>query len=73
MFTQKEINLRQRKWLELLKDYDMNILYHTFKATLVADHLSSLFIGSTSHVKEGKRELAKNVHESDLWIPQKEP
>ena len=28
MFTQNELNLRQRRWLELLKDYDTRILYH---------------------------------------------
>ncbi|KAH0641167.1 hypothetical protein KY285_037753 [Solanum tuberosum] len=28
VFTQKELNLKQRRWLELLKDYDMSILYH---------------------------------------------
>jgi len=28
IFTQKELNLRQRRWLELLKDYDMQIQYH---------------------------------------------
>ncbi|WMV07317.1 hypothetical protein MTR67_000702 [Solanum verrucosum] len=28
MLTQKELNLRQRRWLELLKDYDLSILYH---------------------------------------------
>ena len=28
VFIQKELNLRQRRWLELLKDYDMSVLYH---------------------------------------------
>ena len=28
IFTQKELNMRQRRWLELLKDYDININYH---------------------------------------------
>ncbi|WMV19957.1 hypothetical protein MTR67_013342, partial [Solanum verrucosum] len=41
VFTQKELNLRQRRWLELLKDYDMNILYHLGKAIVVVDALSS--------------------------------
>ena len=27
-FTQKELNMRQRRWLELIKDYDLEILYH---------------------------------------------
>nr|GFA46436.1 hypothetical protein [Tanacetum cinerariifolium] len=36
----KELNMRQRRWLELLKDYDTNIQYHTGKANVVADALS---------------------------------
>ena len=28
IFTQKELNMRQRRWLELIKDYDCEILYH---------------------------------------------
>jgi hypothetical protein len=28
IFTQKELNLRQRRWLELIKDYDLSIHYH---------------------------------------------
>ncbi|KAA3473088.1 DNA/RNA polymerases superfamily protein [Gossypium australe] len=43
--TQKDLNLRQRKWLELLKDYELVIDYHLGKANVVADALSrkSLF------------------------------
>ncbi|GJQ97023.1 retrotransposon protein, putative, ty3-gypsy subclass [Tanacetum coccineum] len=41
IFTQRELNMRQRRWLELLKDYDTNIQYHLGKANVVADALSS--------------------------------
>nr|GEW28156.1 putative nucleotidyltransferase, ribonuclease H [Tanacetum cinerariifolium] len=40
MFTQKELNIRQRRWLELLKDYETNIQYHLGKANVVANALS---------------------------------
>ncbi|GKA69575.1 putative nucleotidyltransferase, ribonuclease H [Tanacetum coccineum] len=40
IFTQKELNMRQRCWLELLKNYDANIQYHPGKANVVADTLS---------------------------------
>jgi len=40
LFKQKDLNLRQRRWLELLKDYDITILYHSGKANVVADALS---------------------------------
>ena len=34
IFTQKELNLRQRRWLELMKDYDLDIQYHAGKANV---------------------------------------
>nr|GEV99480.1 reverse transcriptase [Tanacetum cinerariifolium] len=40
IFTQRALNIRQRRWLELLKDYDTNIQYHPGKANVVADMLS---------------------------------
>ncbi|WVZ97852.1 LOW QUALITY PROTEIN: hypothetical protein U9M48_043361 [Paspalum notatum var. saurae] len=40
IFTQNELNMRQRRWLELIKDYDMEIHYHPGKANVVADVLS---------------------------------
>ena len=39
VFTQKDLNLRQRKWMELLKDYDITILNHPGKDNVVADAL----------------------------------
>nr|GEY79286.1 putative reverse transcriptase domain-containing protein [Tanacetum cinerariifolium] len=38
--TEKELNLRQRRWIELLSDYDCEIRYHLGKANVVADALS---------------------------------
>nr|GFB06851.1 putative reverse transcriptase domain-containing protein [Tanacetum cinerariifolium] len=40
ILDQKELNMRQRRWLELLSDYDCNIRYHLGKANMVADALS---------------------------------
>jgi hypothetical protein len=39
IFTQPDLNLRQRRWLELIKDYDLRINYHPAKANVVADTL----------------------------------
>ncbi|GJV13685.1 putative reverse transcriptase domain-containing protein [Tanacetum coccineum] len=40
ILDQKELNMRQRRWLELLSDYDCDIRYHLGKANVVADALS---------------------------------
>ncbi|XP_069144544.1 uncharacterized protein [Solanum lycopersicum] len=62
VLTQKEFNLRQRRWLELLEDYDLSILYHPGKINVDSDTLSRFSVGITSHVEERNRELAKDVH-----------
>ncbi|GAA0145743.1 hypothetical protein LIER_05867 [Lithospermum erythrorhizon] len=50
--TQKDLNLRQRRWTEFLSDYDVTIEYHPGKANVVADVLSR-----KGKVKEPKSEL----------------
>jgi hypothetical protein len=40
IFTQSNLNLSQRRWLELIKDYDLRINYHLGKANVVTDVLS---------------------------------
>ena len=40
VFTQRDLNLRQHRWLEFVKDYDFELSYHPGKANVVADALS---------------------------------
>src|SRR6266498_3505967 len=40
ILTQPELNMRQRWWLELIKDYNLQVHYHPRKANVVADALS---------------------------------
>ncbi|XP_070034935.1 uncharacterized protein [Nicotiana tomentosiformis] len=57
------MNLRQRRWLELLKDYDITILYHPRKANVVADALSrkAESMGSLTFIPIGERLLDLDV------------
>ena len=40
LFTQRDLNLRQRRWMEFIEDYDFELHYHPGKANVVADALS---------------------------------
>ena len=61
VFTQKDLNLRQRRWMELLKDYDVTIQYHPGKANVVAGALSQKAgsMGSLACLSVTKRPLSK--------------
>ena len=40
IFTQRDLNMRQRRWMEFLEDYDFTLHYHPDKANLVDDALN---------------------------------
>ena len=62
IFQQRDLNMRQRRWLELLKNYDCDILYHPGKANVVADALSRKSSGSLAHISVEKRPLIQELH-----------
>ena len=62
VFTQKELNLCQRRSLEFLKYYDMSVHCHPGKMNVVADDLSRLSMGSVAHLEEERKELVKYAH-----------
>ncbi|XP_070048552.1 uncharacterized protein [Nicotiana tomentosiformis] len=62
IFKQKELNLRQRRWLELLKDYDVDILYHPGNENVVADALRRRSMGSLSYLQPEKWGIAHEIH-----------
>ena len=62
IFQQKDLNLKQRRWVELLKDYEYSILYHLGKANVKADALSRKLMGNLAHITPSKRPLIKYIH-----------
>jgi hypothetical protein len=68
IFTQKDLNIRQRRWLELIKDYDLEIHYHPRKANLVADALSRKGQVHAVFVTQLPDELAEDFERLNLGI-----
>ena len=68
IFTQKELNMRQRRWLELVKDYDCEIFYHPGKANSVADALSRKEGTQLMAIQVFHSELQKEINELELEI-----
>ena len=60
-FTQKELNMRQHRWLELVKDYDCAIFYHSGKANVVADALSHRGPGQLHSMRPMAKEIAEDM------------
>jgi hypothetical protein len=68
IFTQKDLNLRQHCWLELIKDYDLKIHYHMSKANLVADALSRKEHVHAAIIAQLPDELAEDFKKLNLGI-----
>jgi hypothetical protein len=68
IFTQSNLNLRQRRWLELIKDYDLGIKYHLRKVNVVADALSRRSHVSQLVVNSMPFELCEEFDKLNLWI-----
>ncbi|XP_070056778.1 uncharacterized protein [Nicotiana tomentosiformis] len=63
LFKKKDVNLRKRRWLELLIEYDITILYHTRKTNVVEDALSrkTESMGTLAFILAGEMPLAMDV------------
>ena len=68
LFTQKQLNVRQGQWLELLNDYDFTINYHPDKANKVVDTLSQNFAGNVAMLRGLSKELIKEIEDFGLVI-----
>lgn len=68
IFTQKELNLRQRRWLELMKDYNLDIQYCPGKANVVADALSRKSSGYANWILTKEAHLITNMEALQLEV-----
>ena len=68
LFTQKELNMRQRRWLELLKDYDLTISYHPGKANVVADALSRKSAGNLVALLTTQKHILEDLRKMRIEV-----
>ena len=71
VFTQKELNMRQRRWLELMADFDIDLQYHPGKANVVPDALSRKPGVFKAVQITRQKELLKEMMQLDLMIVQR--
>nr|KYP57348.1 Retrovirus-related Pol polyprotein from transposon 17.6 [Cajanus cajan] len=67
LFVQKELNMKQRRWMEFLKDYDFQLMYHPGKANVVADVLSRKSIHMPSMMVR-ELELVEQFRDLNLCV-----
>jgi hypothetical protein len=72
IFTQSELNMRQRRWLELIKDYDLEIHYHPRKSNMVADALSRKASCHCLTIKTPDTTLCQEIEKLNLGMIQHE-
>jgi len=70
-FTQEDLNMRQRRWLELIKDYNLEIHYHPGKANVVANALSRKSYCHSLSMEAKPSELCREMEDLQLEIVRK--
>jgi hypothetical protein len=68
IFTQKDLNMRQIRLLELIKDYDLSLQYHPDKANMVADALSHKVYVNYLSTEELPEDLCKGLRDLSLEV-----
>ena len=68
IFTQPDLNLRLRRWLELVKDYDLGINYHPGKANVVADALTRKHVSLNAMMESLPPKLQEEITQLNLVI-----
>ncbi|GJU47339.1 putative reverse transcriptase domain-containing protein [Tanacetum coccineum] len=70
IFDQKELNMRQRRWIELFSDYECKIRYHPGKANVVADALRMILVAQGEAFNQ-ENVFAKRLHGLDQQMEKK--
>ncbi|KAJ3677872.1 hypothetical protein LUZ60_001675 [Juncus effusus] len=68
IFDQRELNLRQRRWLEVLCDFDMSIQYHPGKANVVADALSRKNHGNAAALLTCQPQILMDLRRLNIYV-----
>ena len=68
LMSQKELNMRQRRWVELIKDYDCVIDYHPGKANIVVDALSRKGKVIMNNIEIKRQESIVEMRKMGLWL-----
>ena len=61
IFTQRDLNMRQRRWMEFLEDYDFTMHYHLGKVNVVADALSRKSLGVLASIASREWRMLETV------------
>ena len=66
IFTQRDLNMRQHKWMEYQEDYDFTLHYHSGKANVVADALGQKSWGVLAIVGSQEWKMLKTMGQFKL-------
>jgi len=68
IFTQKELNMRNRRWLKLMADYDIDLQYHPGKINVVPDALSRKLDAQVMIQLTQQKQILKEMIKLDLLV-----
>ena len=69
IFTQRNLNMRQRRWMEYLENYDFTFHYHPDKANVVHDALNWESWGVLASVFSWEWQILETMGQFDLYLP----
>ena len=66
IFTQRDLNMRQRRWMKFLEEYDFSLHYHPGKANVVADALSQKSRGALASIASREWRMLETMRQFGL-------